>query len=119
MNDTVQAKTNFTEVNNLGYQLTDCNTMSLKSVARSLKHNGACTDTLVITYTIEDACGNTTKVYQLQRIHDSIAPVASTDMIYANAVACVSDTVQAMTNFTAVNALGYNLTDCNAIWVIT
>ena len=90
--------------------------MSLTSVTRELKHNGACTDTLEITYKIEDPCGNFTKVYQRQRIHDSLAPVALyKDTIYAAAVACVSDTVHAEANFIAVNALGYGLTDCNTM----
>ena len=114
MNDTVHAEANFIAVNALGYGLTDCNTMTLKSVERHLKYNGACTDTLVITYTIEDACHNTKQVYQLQRIHDSLAPSYTKNMLYAEAVACVTDTVHAETNIDAVKAL-YGLADCNAM----
>ena len=114
----MNAVTDFAALNALGYGLSDCSTpLTLTQIERSLRHGGACTDTLVIKYTISDVCGNKTNVYQLQRINDSIAPALTgtwpSDVNNQNACLSGADISVVLSNEDA-KAL---FTDCNEITV--
>ena len=96
-----------------GFTFTDgCSYVTLKSTDRTFKHSGnSCLDTLVITYTVEDACHREVTVTLYQRIYDSLAPAAEHDTIVAASAQCLSDSIKVQTNVANLISLGYGITD--------
>ena len=113
MNDTVHAMTTIGAVTS-AFGLTDCGSMTLEGVARALSKGTGCNDTLTVTYTVKDACGNSVELYQKQRVNDSLAPAYTNQTIYAAATACVNDTLHAMTTIGDVTS-AFGLTDCSTM----
>ena len=77
---------------------------------------GTCPITFTRTYTIKDACNNTTTVTQIININDTTAPVVTGTLTASNTDGCsIAAAPSAMTTVTALETAGLTISDnCTA-----